>query len=162
MRHLVAATTLSALVALGGLSGCVIAPPAVVGVDAEVQIAPPPLPLYVQPLAPGPGYLWTPGYWGWSAGGYYWIPGTWVLPPTVGLLWTPGWWGWAGGGYRWHAGYWGAQVGFYGGVDYGFGYFGVGYSGGQWRGNQFYYNTAISHVDVTHVTNVYVDKTVIV
>src|SRR5271154_4647835 len=56
---------------------------------------PPPLPVYEQPPIPAPGYLWTPGYWGWASAGYYWVPGTWVEPPTVGFLWTPGYWGFA-------------------------------------------------------------------
>src|ERR1700690_3449286 len=54
----------------------------------SVQIAPPVLPVYVQPPMPAEGYIWTPGYWAWDAStGYYWVPGTWVEPPTVGVLW---------------------------------------------------------------------------
>ena len=84
-------------------------------------------------LCPGPGYLWTPGYWAWNdGGGYYWVPGTWVVGP-VGMLWTPGYWGFAGGFYGWHGGYWGPHVGFYGGINYGFGYGGVGFGGGEWK-----------------------------
>ena len=56
----------------------------------SITIAPPVLPVYVQPALPGPGYIWTPGYWAYGDDDYYWVPGTWVLPPTVGLLWTPG------------------------------------------------------------------------
>ena len=62
------------------------------------------------------------------------FPGVWVRPPQVGLLWTPGYWGWGGGAYLFHAGYWGPHVGFYGGVNYGFGYGGVGFGGGRWVG----------------------------
>jgi hypothetical protein len=124
-------------------------------VGVSVNIAPPALPVYVQPPCPEPGYLWTPGYWGWNDGAYYWVPGTWVLPPQVGLLWTPGYWGWGGGDYYWHAGYWGPHVGFYGGVNYGFGYDGAGFVGGYWRGRQFYYNRAVMHVGPTFVHNVY-------
>jgi hypothetical protein len=103
----------------------------------SVNIGPPVLPVYVPPPLPGPGYIWTPGYWAWSGTEYYWVPGTWVLPPDTGLLWTPGYWGWGGGAYVWHAGYWGPHVGFYGGINYGFGYGGVGYRGGYWRGGEF-------------------------
>ena len=126
-------------------------------VGVSVNLAPPPLPVYVQPPCPEPGYLWSPGYWAWDddSGAYYWVPGTWVLPPEVGLLWTPGWWGWDDGAYFWHAGYWGPHVGFYGGVNYGFGYGGYGYDGGYWRGSRFYYNRAVDHVGPTFVTNVY-------
>src|ERR1700726_4025946 len=111
-----------------------------VAVGISVQIGPPALPVYEQPICPGAGYLWTPGYWAYGDDGYYWVPGTWVVAPTVGFLWTPGYWGWGGGGYFWHAGYWGPHVGFYGGVNYGFGYVGVGYLGGGWEGGHFAYN----------------------
>ena len=127
---------------------------AAVSVGMAITLAPPPLPNAVQPVAPGPGYIWTPGYWAWGPNGYYWIDGAWLVPPAVGLLWTPGWWGWSDGYYRWHGGYWGPQVGFYGGIDYGFGYFGVGYVGGRWGGRDFYYNRGVTKVNITHVRNV--------
>jgi hypothetical protein len=134
-----------------------------IGIGISVRIGPPALPVYEQPLCPGPGYLWTPGYWAWSDDdGYYWVPGTWVEAPEPGLLWTPGYWGWNDGLYVWNAGYWGPQVGFYGGINYGFGYGGVGFFGGEWRGGSFFYNTAVMHVDTVHITNVYVNRTVIV
>jgi hypothetical protein len=75
----------------------------------SITIAPPVLPVYVQPAIPGPGYIWTPGYWAYGDAGYYWVPGTWVLPPAVGVLWTPGYWGWHDGIYGWNAGYWGPR-----------------------------------------------------
>jgi len=126
-----------------------------VAVGISVNFAPPELPVYVQPEIPAPGYIWTPGYWAWSPEGYYWVPGTWVLPPAVGLLWTPGYWGWMGSAYFWHAGYWGPHVGFYGGVNYGYGYGGYGYEGGYWHGHDFMYNRACSNVRNINVTNVY-------
>lgn len=126
-------------------------------VFVSVAIAPPPLPVYAQPFVPGPGYIWTPGYWAYGADGYYWVPGTWVLAPYVGALWTPGYWGWGGAAYVWHGGYWGPRVGFYGGINYGFGYFGVGYYGGSWNGNVFRYNTAVTNVNVTNIHNTYTE-----
>jgi WXXGXW repeat (2 copies) len=107
---------------------------------------PPPLPDYDQPPAPGPNYLWTPGYWAWGPSGYYWVPGVWAEPPYYGALWTPPYWGWNNGYYRFNAGYWGPHVGYYGGINYGFGYIGIGYFGGYWSGNNFYYNTAVTRV----------------
>jgi hypothetical protein len=126
-------------------------------IGVSVNIAPPPLPVYVQPPCPEPGYLWVPGYWAWNDddGAYYWVPGTWVLPPRVGFLWTPGYWGWDDDAYAWHAGYWGPHVGFYGGVHYGFGYDGDGFEGGYWHGGVFFYNRAVMRVGPTFVTNVY-------
>jgi len=129
-----------------------------IGVGISVRVGPPPLPVYAQPYCPGPNYIWTPGYWGWGPGGYYWVPGTWVLAPRPGLLWTPGWWGFAGGAYLWHPGYWGPHVGFYGGINYGFGYFGNGFVGGEWRGGRFFYNTAVSRVNARLIHDVYVNR----
>ena len=90
-----------------------------VGVGVSITVAPPALPVYEQPPCPTEGYLWTPGYWGF-----------------------------AGGAYLWHGGYWGPHVGFYGGINYGFGYGGVGFWGGRWEGGHFLYNTAAWHVGV--------------
>lgn len=133
------------------------------GVFVSITVAPPALPVYVQPPVPGPGYMWTPGYWAWDgdAGDYFWVPGAWVPAPEPGLLWTPGYWGWSGGVYAWNAGYWGPHVGFYGGVSYGFGYTGVGFGGGVWVGGVFSYNRAVMNVGLGGGNiNVY-NKTVI-
>jgi hypothetical protein len=148
----------SALAILAGLAGS----PALAqfGIGITVDLAPPELPVYEQPPMPDAGYLWTPGYWAWSSDGYYWVPGTWVQPPTVGVLWTPAWWGWEGGHYLFHSGYWGPHVGFYGGVNYGFGYGGDGYGGGRWEGDHFAYNHTVNNFGSVHVTNVY-NETVI-
>src|ERR1700733_8735238 len=83
---------------------------AFVSVGVSITVAPPAIPVYVQPPCPAVGYIWTPGYWAWG-----------------------------GGVYAWHEGYWGPHVGFYGGVNYGYGYGGVGFEGGYWRGHSFYY-----------------------
>jgi hypothetical protein len=125
----------------------------------SVTIAPPPLPVYVQPFCPGDGYIWTPGYWAYGDYGFFWVPGTWVLVPEPGLLWTPGYWGWADDIFIFHEGYWGPYVGFYGGINYGFGYVGVGYQGGYWNRGVFFYNRSVNNV--RNVTNVF-KKTVIV
>jgi WXXGXW repeat (2 copies) len=123
----------------------------------SVSFAPPELPVYEQPMVPGEGYIWTPGYWAYAGDddGYYWVPGTWVMAPEPGLLWTPAYWSWGGNGYVFNNGYWGQQVGFYGGVSYGYGYYGDGYQGGRWQNGQFYYNRSVSNVNVTNIHNVY-------
>jgi hypothetical protein len=130
-------------------------------IGVSVNIAPPELPVYEQPPIPGPDYLWSPGYWAWGDGDYYWVPGTWVQAPEPGYLWTPGYWGWADGVYLWHGGYWGTHVGFYGGVNYGYGYGGRGYEGGEWREGRFFYNRSVNNIPGNvHITNVY-NRTVI-
>jgi hypothetical protein len=60
-----------------------------------------------------------------------------------GLLGLRGW------TLRLAAGYWGPHVGFYGGINYGFGYGGVGFFGGEWRGGAFAYNTAVMNVNTS-------------
>ncbi|HWY94473.1 MAG TPA: hypothetical protein VNX69_04755 [Steroidobacteraceae bacterium] len=124
-------------------------------VGVTVGFAPPPLPVYVQPPCPSPGYVWAPGYWAYDDDDYYWVPGTWVLAPEFGLLWTPGYWSGEDGYFVWHAGYWAPHVGFYGGINYGFGYFGTGFVGGYWRDHDFFYNRAVTNITNVNITNVY-------
>jgi hypothetical protein len=132
-------------------------------VNISVNIAPPELPVYDQPPIPGDGYVWTPGYWAWGDDiqDYYWVPGTWVPAPEPEYLWTPGYWGANGVAFIWYPGYWGPHVGFYGGVNYGYGYGGQGYEGGYWQGGHMYYNRSVNNIsNTTNITNVY-NKTVI-
>jgi len=136
--------------------------PSYAGVIISVGIAPPILPVYAQPAIPGDGYIWTPGYWAYGPAGYYWVPGVWVVAPTPGFLWTPAYWGWEGGAYIFHGGYWGPHIGFYGGINYGFGYFGHGFEGGYWNGGHFFYNTAYGNFGGAHITNVYVHNVTVV
>jgi hypothetical protein len=124
-------------------------------VDTESDQPPPDLFDYDQPFSPGALYLWTPGYWAHSPVGFFWVPGQWTIAPFYGALWTPPYWGFNGGRYLFHGGYWGTHVGFYGGVNYGFGYIGTGYFGGFWRDHDFYYNRAVSRVDPATVATVY-------
>ncbi|MGB6352762.1 MAG: YXWGXW repeat-containing protein, partial [Steroidobacteraceae bacterium] len=131
-------------------------------VNVSVNVPPPELPVYDQPPIPGDGYIWTPGYWAWDddVQDYYWVPGTWVQAPQPEYLWTPGYWGWSGGAFLWNPGYWGPHVGFYGGVNYGYGYGGSGFQGGYWQGGHLYYNRSVTNVGTVNITNVY-NKTVI-
>jgi hypothetical protein len=142
---------------LFGLALLAISAAAYAQIGISVSFAPPELPVYEQPLLPGEGYIWTPGYWDYAGDddGYFWVPGTWVMAPEPGLLWTPAYWSWGGSGYIFNNGYWGQQVGFYGGVSYGYGYYGDGYQGGRWQNGQFYYNRSVNNVNVTDIHNVY-------
>lgn len=139
-----------------------------VAASAQIRITvgfgPPAIPVYEQPECPGDGYLWNPGYWAWDGddADYYWVPGTWVEAPEVGFLWTPPWWGWDGGVFLFHEGFWGPHVGFYGGINYGFGYFGDGFVGGRWDGGHFFYNRDVFNVNVTNIHNVYNEHVTIV
>lgn len=152
IRLLVAAVAILALTAVLPAHAT-----AQVAIGISVGFPPPELPVYAQPICPGEGYIWTPGYWDWDPDDedYYWVPGTWVLAPEVGFLWTPGYWGWGGSAFVFYPGYWGPVVGFYGGIAYGYGYFGHGYEGGRWDGGRFYYNRAVNNINVTVIHNVY-------
>ncbi len=118
--------------------------------------APPTLPAEDQSALTEPGDLWTPGYWYWRTQGYFWVPGRWVRPPHVGVLWTPGYWEFVGGSYSFHRGYWSPTVGFYGGINYGYGYFGSGYCGGRWQGGAFVYNSSVNRLSAA-VKNTYAE-----
>jgi DNA segregation ATPase FtsK/SpoIIIE-like protein len=146
---------LAITVLMTGLSGASFAQ-----FRVAITVGPPALPIYEQPVCPGDGYIWTPGYWYWDDdfSDYYWVPGTWVMAPEVGFLWTPGWWGWGGDAFMFHEGFWGPTVGFYGGINYGFGYFGEGFAGGRWDNGHFFYNRAVANVNVSNIHNVYNTK----
>jgi hypothetical protein len=131
------------------------------GVFISVGFAPPPLVVYEQPPCPEEGLMWTPGYWAYGPDGYYWVPGAWVPAPYEGALWTPGYWGYEEDVYVFHPGYWGQHVGYYGGVNYGFGYMGIGFVGGMWQEHHFRYNTAVVHVNNVYIHNTYIDRTVV-
>jgi len=49
-----------------------------------------------------------------------------VMAPEPGLLWTPGYWVFRKA-FTFFSRLWGPHVGFYGGVNYGYGYTGVGF-----------------------------------
>jgi hypothetical protein len=158
LRNAIAALLLGAcapgaLAASAFAQTCACAPSG--GYVIQADEPPPPLPEYDQPPIPAPGYYWTPGYWAWNNYDYYWVPGVWVEPPQLGLLWTPGYWAFVAGVYAFRPGYWGPHVGFYGGINYGFGYAGSGYQGGRWDNGRFFYNTTVNNLGAVHVTNVY-------
>lgn len=158
-RNLPAKSLLAGLAMAAALA---FAHPARAMVLVSVRFAPPPLLVYEQPVIPEPGYIWVPGYWAWDGDidDYYWVPGQWVLPPFAGALWTPGYWGWHDGAYFFHRGYWGPAVGYYGGINYGYGYFGTDYVGGYWDRGVFNYNRACNRID-NRVVNVYNNTTII-
>ncbi|HWB85396.1 MAG TPA: YXWGXW repeat-containing protein [Bryobacteraceae bacterium] len=72
-----------------------------------VRLGPPPPPRYgVVGIAPGPGYVWTDGYWDARGGHWNWVQGRWVRPPRRGSVWVPGEWYQSGHGYRFRRGHW--------------------------------------------------------
>jgi hypothetical protein len=73
--------------------------------NAVVMQAPPPPQVEAVPVAPGPEYVWRPGYWNWN-GGWVWIGGGWVIRPHLGAVWVGGHWGRRGRGWAWMGGHW--------------------------------------------------------
>ncbi len=84
---------------LGGLlvPGCGYhdRPPAtqvVVSAPGELVVADaPPAPIVeVQPVCPGPDFVWIGGVWVWGPGGRWeWERGRWDRPPRPGVVWVP-------------------------------------------------------------------------
>ena len=57
-----------------------------------VRSGPPPIRAEVVGVAPGPGYVWVPGYYNYNGGGYVWVGGRWDRPPRSRARWVPGHW----------------------------------------------------------------------
>jgi hypothetical protein len=57
--------------------------------------------------------------------------------------------------YGFYPGYWGQYIGYYGGINYGYGYVGYGYQGGYWGGGHFNYNRSVNNINISVVHNVY-------
>jgi YXWGXW repeat-containing protein len=74
--------------------------------EVFVTQAPPAVRVETQTVSPGPGYVWTSGYWQWSGSNYVWVPGSWVVPPRPGVVWVRGHWGRRSGGWVWIPGHW--------------------------------------------------------
>src|SRR5881394_3007224 len=95
---------ISALAVLG-LTGCAEEPTTVTTTTTTQQVTttgparevlvtqpPPPVRVETQTVAPGPGYIWTSGYWRWTGTTYVWVPGTWVIRPRPTAVWVEGHW----------------------------------------------------------------------
>jgi hypothetical protein len=74
--------------------------------DVVVRVGPPRPPREVIVARPGPGYVWTPGYYRWEGARYAWVPGAWMRPPHPRAVWVPGRWRHNHGGYIWVEGHW--------------------------------------------------------
>jgi hypothetical protein len=72
-----------------------------------VAVAGPPPPRYgVMGYAPGPGYVWTEGFYDLRGSSWVWTPGTWRRPPRGGAAWVSPAWHQQGRAWRFHRGYW--------------------------------------------------------
>ncbi len=71
-----------------------------------VRVGPPRPIVEERVVAPGPGYIWQPGYHRWDGNRYAWTAGTWVLPPRPHAVWVPHRWVRRGGGWVMVEGHW--------------------------------------------------------
>ena len=90
------------------LSGCVVAVRAPLPLVPVVYVdrAPPAAYNEVVTVAPGPGYVWVGGYYGWSGRDYLWNRGYWSLPARGYTTWNPGYWNRHDRGHHWVPGQW--------------------------------------------------------
>ncbi len=98
---------LGTAVILGGLSLAGLSLTGCAGGYAFYATAPPP-PIRVEArgIAPGPGFIWIDGYWGYGGGGYAWVAGRWARPPRPRAVWVPGRWETRRGRYYYRQGRW--------------------------------------------------------
>lgn len=89
------------------ISGCYVGPaPNDYYVGGTVAVAPPPAQYEVAVgVAPGPGYVWAGGYWGWVGGRYAWTPGRWIVG-RPGFRYVSHHWVAYRGGWRMVGGHW--------------------------------------------------------
>ena len=57
-----------------------------------VRTGPPPVRAEVVGVAPGPGYVWVPGYYRHDGSAYVWVAGRWDRPPRARARWVPAHW----------------------------------------------------------------------
>jgi hypothetical protein len=114
MRRLILTGSLGMVCALAfSAAGCrlVLVQPSVAvapgyGGEIIVQQAPPPLLVEPQPVCPGPGYAFCPGYWHWQHGRHVWVNGRWAVPPRRAAVWVPPHWEHHGHDWRFVPGHW--------------------------------------------------------
>ena len=104
-----------ALIAITGIflsTGCAhrrtvyVTNPAMAPGDEVVVTETPPAPqVEVVGVAPGPEYIWVPGWWEWH-GRWVWMEGRWTVGPHPHARWEPGHWVHHGRGYVWRPGRW--------------------------------------------------------
>jgi WXXGXW repeat (2 copies) len=94
-RKSLLSTVLGVFLAFGAANAAVI-----------VRVAPPPPVVEARVPAPGPGYVWIPGYQRWDGGRYIWVAGSWVLPPRPHARWIAHRWVRRHGGWVLEEGHW--------------------------------------------------------
>jgi hypothetical protein len=76
------------------------------GTRVYVRVGPPAAVVEVRRAAPGPRYVWVPGYHRYYRNSYVWTPGAWVIPPRRHTVWVAPRWAHSHRGYYFVAGHW--------------------------------------------------------
>ena len=84
------------------MAACPPPPPGAV----YVRIAPPVPVTEVTVVAPGPEFVWIPGYHRWDGAAYIWVAGRWERPPRPHAVWVAGEWRHHRNGWYWVEGHW--------------------------------------------------------
>ena len=95
LKKLLMSSTLGLLISAGTMSAEVI-----------IKVAPPAAIVETRPVAPGPNYVWIPGYHNYVNGAYVWTPGRWEVPPRPHARWVAHKWVRRHGGYVLVEGHW--------------------------------------------------------
>jgi len=86
------------------LAAGAFAAPAYAQISLNVNIGPP-APQYEIIPTMAPGYVWAPGYWGWTGERHVWIRGRSIVQ-RAGYIWAPDRWDQRSSGYYRTAGHW--------------------------------------------------------
>lgn len=106
IKKLLVATGLGlTLAATLPMSGCVVVPDHRYYAGEVVTVAPPPPRREIIGVAPGAGYIWAGGYWGWTGGRHEWVAGHWEAPHR-GAHWVPQRWHHERDGWHMEQGHW--------------------------------------------------------
>jgi len=92
------------------LAAGVFAAPAYAQISFNINLAPP-APQYEIVPAIAPGYIWAPGYWGWSGERHVWVRGR-TIVQREGYSWSPDRWEQRERGYYRTAGHWERDQGY--------------------------------------------------
>ncbi len=116
-RRRVVPPLFTALLVVGLVAGCTVAPAPRPYYGEPVVVVPPPARVEYVPVAPPPpryeyvgpaptvGYVWIGGYWNWAGGRHEWVPGRWESP-RHGHYWVPHRWQQRDSRWSLHGGYW--------------------------------------------------------
>lgn len=77
-----------------------------VGGRLYVRVGPPAPIVERAVVAPGPGYVWIPGFYRWDGAAYVWVAGRWDRPPRPRARWVAGHWAHERGGWYFIEGHW--------------------------------------------------------